>query len=214
MPNDPLENLFQQTRQELQSLGSVLPEVQQRIQTLPIKPRSQLLPRSIAAVLVLATFLALLITRIHTLAPTIIPNPDLHLEVNGTELTEHIAAILDHRVVVVIWTYRGHGISAVPDTSAECRAGKYQLRTLHQHKLPDGRTFVCSLFLPDPAVSPALEPPSLYTTSTNNTLIACTTSPRLATPAQLTAAIQSASGDGSLPITVQDIVNQLSKQIH
>jgi len=137
---------------------------------------------------------------------------DLSLDADGMEFVEHIAAIVDQRVVV-IWSYRGAGVSAAAASTPKFRAGKYQFETLYEHKLRDGRTFVCTMFVPEEGVVPILEPPSIYASSADS-VFACTVSPRVVSTDELAHAIRSAGEGDKAEIEVSDIFRRIRDENH
>lgn len=209
-----LSEIFQQARTQLGQVDSVRPEVERRIAALSPGPSpwspSRLVIPSVA-------FLALFAFFWWRLAPS--PSPAPHrapslaeistLMSGDVELVEHVAAALDHRAVLVIWSYRGPGVSTDP---TEHRSGKYRLRTLHHHTTPDGRTLVWSLFIPDPGVLPTFEPPSVSATLADDTRLAFSASCQRTSAADFAAALRSAHlADRSGP-TPDDILQAIDTE--
>ncbi|HEX4792176.1 MAG TPA: hypothetical protein VH370_00200 [Humisphaera sp.] len=208
-------------RNELEGVGSMLPQVAERIDAVSMKPASRRVAWSLAACLAISAAGALFGWRFFH--PSSQPSrelavanveQDLTLKVGDDELFEHFTAILDHRFVVVIWSYRGNGITATPASAGEIQTGRYRLATLHEARLADGRTFVCSLLVPDDDAKVILEPPSIYARSADHGIIACSVSPRAATREELANAIRSAGVNGKEEIGVEDILRRIREQIH
>jgi hypothetical protein len=217
---DRFDEAFRHVRNELKSVKSVLPQVTERIDSAAQKPAPRFVAWSLAASLLILVPCVLLGWRFFHASPG--PSQEiatsnmeqvLTLRVDDAELIEHIAAIMDHRFVVVIWTYRGQGVTTTPVNTDTIRTGKYQLRTLYEGKLADGRTFVCSLCRADEGVKLILEPPSIYAQSGDNSIISCSVSPRLASTDELARAIRSAGMDGKSEISVEEILRKIREQI-
>ncbi|MDB5354233.1 MAG: hypothetical protein JWN24_686 [Phycisphaerales bacterium] len=216
-----IDESFQRMRQELEGISSVRPQVEQRIAAMPIKSGRRMPARLLAICLALAA-LGILFWRSRGGMPAPLPHEmtalappqDLTLKVGDVEVVEHIAAIMDHGAVAVIWSYRGRGVMPGRADTTEHRAGKYRGYTLREDALADGRTVVCSLFIADEGVRPALEPPALCTRSADDGVIALSASPRPASAGALADAIRSAGFDGKSGIGVDDILREIGKQTH
>jgi hypothetical protein len=216
-----IDAAFEQARHELDGIASLRSEVEQRIAGVSIQPASRVMIRSLAACLALL-ILGGLSWRLrgvsspppHSLeAKSVAISPsEVSFEIGDTELIEQIAAIIDHRAVAVIWSFRGKGLMLCPESVTEHRAGKYRRYTLRQSTLPDGRTLVCTLFIPDEGVQPVLEPPSLCTRAADDRIFALGASPRAASRQELAAVIESAGFDASSRIGVDDILREIQKQ--
>ena len=201
--SERFEEIFRQVRSELGGVrfGAAASQAD-RIDAVSPKPASRWVAWSLAASLVILVVCVSLGWRffrassrsLREIAASYIEQ-DLTLKVGNAELIEHIAAIVDHRFVVVIWSYRGQGLTAAPANMSQIQAGRYRLQTLHEGKLSDGRTFVCSLFVPDEGAKLILEPPCIYARSADNNIIACSVSPKVVSTEDLANAIRSAGVD-------------------
>lgn len=122
---------------------------------------------------------------------------NIGLEIGDARLVEHLAAMMNDRSVLVIWSCQGNGISAESPDFVEHRAGKYRFRRLSQTQLANGRTLICSLFTPDPDVHPTFDPPAISVSSSDGSTIRFSASPTLASDIQLADAVRAAGFGGS-----------------
>jgi hypothetical protein len=217
-----LDDAFERARRELSEIGSVRPQIERRIAEVSMRPPQRVLAWSLAAGVAVAALIALTSWRARTIVsptPHFPANPvvqTIHyrsLEVGTTKLVEYLATYTDRGSIVVIWTCRGDGVTAMPADATEIPAGKYRLSNLDAVKLADGRILVCSLAIPDTDVHPALEPPSIYARSGDNRITSMSVWPRAASAAELADAIRSADG-GQAREDVTDIVREIQKRIH
>jgi len=216
-PNQDVERVdkaFQQARSELGRIGSSRDEIMRRIATTSIRnPQKMHFAYAIGTFGLLA-LIALFLSHSTNTSPLPRAAEESSLGIGDAQLTEYIAAILDHNAVVVIWSFRGSGVMAMPANSADCPAGMYRLSTLRQIKLADGRTIVCSLLIPNAGIEPVLQPPSIYARSDDSNIIAMSVSPRTASALDLADAIRSAGADGNAGIAVPEIFQQIQKHTH
>ena len=216
-----IDESFQRMRKELEGINSVRAQVEQRIATIQIKT-GRVIPAKLLAICLGLAALGILFWRSRGGTPAPLPHEmtalsppqDLAIKVGDVEMVEHIAAIMDHGAVAVIWSYRGRGVMPRRADSTEHRAGKYRGYTLREDTLADGRTVVCSLFIADEGVRPVLEPPTLCTWWGDDGVIALSASPRSASAGALADAIRSAGFDGKSGIAVDDILREIGKQTH
>jgi hypothetical protein len=137
------------------------------------------------------------------------PEADFALEIGNAEVVQHLATTVDGGAVVVVWSYRGPGISVDDSTSIPQRVGKYRVLTRRGQPSMDGRTTVCSLFFPDAGVIPALEPPGVRVRSgEDGRAIVFSAVPRTASPDELARATRAAGA-----ADVEDVLRQAREQI-
>ena len=137
-------------------------------------------------------------------------NVDFQLQVGDTELVQHLATVVDGGAVVVVWSYRGHGISPNDAAKRDGRAGKYRAVMLRDRIAADGRTVVCSVFFPDAGVVPGLEPPGVRVRSADDgRSIAFAAAPRAASRDELAAAARAAGATD-----VEDVLRAARAQLN
>jgi hypothetical protein len=225
----PLANALRAARLDLDAAGSVRDRVAARVAHASMRPPSHPLRAGLA----IAASIALLAAagasfwprpkpatappHLSFAAPT--PSPDFaqasRLDVGGAELIEHLAATVDHRAVVVLWSCRGVGVTVDPDDDNGAERphrtadGKYRRQFLRQDHLPDGRTLVLALFIPDPGVRPTLEPPLLRARLPDGTAVAFAPAPRPASAREIAHAMTSAGLSATAGGPVDDFLRQI-----
>ena len=216
-----IDEIFRIARRERADTNSVRPEVERRIAEISIMPARSMLSVSIAtslAVCVFGVFLWCQFSgrsqpprpRDYESSPNVAEG--ISLETGDVAIAEQVAAVVDDGAVVVIWSYRGRGLATVPAAATACDAGRYRLFTLREHTTADGRTVVCSLFIPRAGVRPILQPPSIFATSQESGTISCSVWPRTGSTPELADAIRSAGFDDKSDFGVDDIMREIRKQ--
>jgi hypothetical protein len=138
------------------------------------------------------------------------PEADFVLEIGNAEVIQHLATTVDGGAVVVVWSYRGPGVSADDSTSTPQRVGKYRVLTRRGQPSTDGQTTVCSLFFPDAGVIPALEPPVVRVRSRDDgRAIVFSAVPRTASPDELARATRAAG-----TADVEDVLRLARERVH
>jgi len=209
---DGIEQAFGQARCELDRIRSSAGEIERRISATSIKPTSVKPRAGLVALLAIAAaslFGWHQMKKPPTPPPaTVVVNPvdtaETGVEMGDAKLREYIAGIIDPHTVVVIWSYQGAGVVAMPVAAA----GKYRLESTRESKLTDGRTIVCSLLNPEANVNAVLEPPSMYARSNVDQVISLSVQPRAASMLQLASVIRSV---GDTDPGVDDMLRTINK---
>jgi|GEM_PF-3631113 len=208
MPDEPtqsdrVQRAIERARTELAEIPSVKSQVLRRIAATEIKPHPlarRALEVAVTMVVIFAGYF-LLHPAAHRSqrAELAAPISDVSLNVNGVDLTEHLAAIMANRNIVVVWSCQG----AQVQSENGFRSGKYRLIYQRHDALADGRTLVCSIFAADPGVSLVCEPPLIHATAADHEIVALTAAPRRASSNDLAAAIRNAGGADDLVRDIQ-----------
>jgi hypothetical protein len=220
-----VDALFRPAKQAFGSSESLREQVGRRIAVATMQPPRLINARAVVACSVVV-IVAIVCTAVwfsagrHPASPNVaaVPSPlavaspaesDFALEIGNAEVVQHLATTVDGGAVVVVWSYRGPGISADESTSTPQRVGKYRVWTRRGQPSTDGRTTVCSLFFPDAGVVPALEPPGVRVRSAEDgRAIVFSAVPRTASLDELTRATRAAGATD-----VGDVLRQVREQV-
>jgi hypothetical protein len=216
---------FGQLKQAFGSAESLREQVERRIAAATMQPPRLMSPRavvacSVAVIAAIVCAVAWFTIGKHPapLETVMVPDPlalasqpeaDFALEIGNAEVIQHLATTVDGGAVVVVWSYRGPGISVDDSTSTPQRVGKYRVLTRRGQPSTDGQTTVCSLFFPDAGVIPTLEPPGVRVRSGDDgRAIVFSAVPRTASPDELARATRAAGA-----ADVEDVLRQAREQI-
>jgi hypothetical protein len=205
---DDLEKMFEVARQELAGVDSVRAGVQGRIASASMRRGPGAMVCGLAAALLVGVFIGWRFLGTGRPAPAPQLAEDFRMEVGGVELVEHIAALVDNRAVVVVWSYRGQGLKSDGDGVAR-RIGNYRLIPVREDKLADGRTLVCSIFIPDAGVQPVFEPPSVGAVAGGG-VVQFNVVPRTASANDVASAFRGAGGD----VDMSGLFDRIQREIH
>ena len=186
---------LRQARTELRAIDSIrrkVPRRLERVRMRPAVPRSLLPVAGMVLVGAACVWVARERPRPATRAepPTLVADvqPCVVLDLGDVRLTEHLAAFVDDRAVVVIWTSKG--TSQVP--AGAVNDGVYQEISLAQAPTRDGQTLRCALFVPRPGTRPGLNPPEIAARLPGNQVVRLSALPAVMTRRDLGGAIRAA----------------------
>ncbi|HEY2587676.1 MAG TPA: hypothetical protein VGI81_18160 [Tepidisphaeraceae bacterium] len=191
-----IEAALRQARMELRGIDSIRRNVQRRVERVRMRPG---VPRSLLSVagMVLVGVAVVWVGRqrarpaARAEPPKLVAGsePCVVLDLGDVRLTEHLAAFVDDRAVVVIWTSKG--TSQVP--AAAGNDGNYQEIPLARAPTRDGQTLRCALFVPQPGTRPGLDPPEIAARLPGNQVVRLSALPAVMTRRDLGGAIRAAA---------------------
>jgi hypothetical protein len=206
--DDDLEKMFAAARRELAGVNSVRAGVEGRIASASMKRARGAMVCGLAAALIVGVFIGWRFFGSGRPAPAPPLAEDFRMDVGGVELVEHIAALVDNRAVVVVWSYRGDGLKSDGEGAIR-RVGNYRVIPIRQDKLADGRTLVCSIFIPDEGVQPIFEPPTVGAVAGGG-MVQFNVMPRTASAHDVASAFRGAGGD----VDMAGLFDRIQKEIH
>jgi hypothetical protein len=218
-PNDrgstDLEAALRTARQELDGIGSLRARIDDRIASRAIRPAKPVLAwlaMGAAALIGLAVFVSSRRAGIRPVGPVahpapigLAPDPIFSLRVGDVDLCAHLAAVVDRRAVLVVWSSRGRNasVSAARGTPGT-REGRYRRYPLPPGKTPDGHDAICCVYVADEGVRPALEPPMIVA-GAGTAAVAFSVSPERASAAELSARLRAAGLEPTLGDSAAEI---------
>lgn len=219
-----LERLFAQARHDLAGVESVRAGVDERVAKTSVRARQPMLPWCLVGVALLAGLGSILWLRRGgggapvgsgtgvVLRDGLHAEPVLTLRVDDLELVAHVAAMLDGRTVLIVWSGTG-GVRAggAKGNQAGGRVGRYTRYPLPPGKLSNGRLANYCMYFADEGIRPAVEPPTVVADTGAGRAVAFSVSPRVTAADELPAALSAAGlilGDG---VSIADVYRELHK---
>lgn len=211
-----IDAVLRQARTEMQGIDSIRPDVRRRLEGVRMRPA---VPRSLLAVagIVLAGAVALWVgrqparpePRTESMKVSAEDRPCVVLELGNVRLTEHLAAFVDDRAVVVIWTSKG--TSQVP--AVRVNNGLYEEIPLAQAPTRDGQTLRCALFVPEAGTRPAFDPPQIAARLPGNQVIRLSAVPATMTRQDLGGAIHAAARSADAEGRADELAAAVARQM-
>lgn len=195
--SERLEGLFTEARRGLGEVESVRADVERRVEETSVRRASR--SWSVATVVLLAVAVGggFWVWRG---TGVVVPaeaeaEPAFSVRVGEEELRTHVAAMLDRRTVLMVWSGGGEVAVNAGEGRDGVRVGKYVC-----HALPDGRSRagrrVCyRMYVADEGVRPALEPPTVTVDAgAGGGVVSFAVSPRAVSTADQLAAVMAGQG--------------------
>ncbi|MDB5299709.1 MAG: hypothetical protein JWO87_1372 [Phycisphaerales bacterium] len=217
-----LENALREARHNLAAMESVRSRVDERVARTSMRPPRRILPWSLAMVMLLigvGVGLWFQRGRGRTVGPgNGVARTESHsdavfsLQLDDVEVIMHIAAVLDERVVLVVWSGQGGNFNTnATNEPAAARIGKYRRHLLPPGKLSNGRPATYCLYVADDGVRPVLEPPTVVANAGGGHLVGISVSPSMTSAGELSESLRAAGLDTRTGASVADIYREIQK---
>ena len=210
-----LDDLFRAVKTQLADTQSVAPQVRQRIAMLPMRPARGWRHGVWMVAAVVLVGLSLWRYSRPGPGPTAGGNQTwqstAELQVDGADVTIHLAALVARRAVLVVW-------SCPDDTRfllhADQADRKYHCYTLPLTQQPRGRRATAQLFVAAEGIHPVLEAPMIALTTPRHASLMFSVSPQLASATTLDQCLHFAGPASPAGLCVNDIYSALQKHPH
>ena len=218
-PPEDVSEALQQARNTLAGIEPILPRVNQRIAQTTMKPPHMIRLASIALAVLLLGSAAIFFSHhrarsaVEVVQSNSNSNAAFSFGIDDVQITAHVAAVMDRRAVLVVWSSPDSTKNDAADASAPLRIGKYRRYFLRSATLSDGQRATFCLFIADEGVSPVLEPPMVISDLGRGRAIQFSVSPQSITDRELPQTLCSAGlADGAAIAT--DVDREIQKHLN
>lgn len=208
---EDLEKRLDALSNQLRSVGSLVPGVQQRIAGRSIRPPLHLARYGLAAAAALILGIGWWAISHHSTPsersqPVISQRPLTEAHMDGLVVSEHLSMTIGNDAVLVAWSHQG---GSRPMATSHQRADAYREIELGTGRLTDGREVVWSLFVAEPSTVTCLQPPAIRVAAANGRVIRFSVLPSPTRPSQVRQCIQSANLPGVPKFNdIQDLIER------